>query len=142
MQEGYEARFLNHLHYLASQGLEMLARLQKMSLEELTEFILTTYLDSREFDYPAVSITAENPDFSLGTQEDDRPWLPWVYLDAILEDAYDWEKDGYEEWEDTWSRAIPFWDPSEDECPYSDHPYSSYFVSRDKFWFLYRKRAD
>ncbi|KAG8665938.1 hypothetical protein FPOAC2_11024 [Fusarium poae] len=140
MQEDYETRFFNHLHYLTSQGLGMLARLQKMSIEELTGFVLTTYLDSREFNYPAVSITMEIRDFPLGTQEDYRPWLPWIYLDDILEDAYNYETGGYEIWEDTWSRAIPFWDPSEDECPYIEHPYSRFFVNQSpvQFWFLYR----
>ncbi|KAL6924806.1 hypothetical protein FSHL1_002055 [Fusarium sambucinum] len=131
------AKFPNHLHYLASHGLKMLTNLQDMNIEESTEFILTTYLDMRESDYPAIFFTTESPGFQLGIQEY-WSWLPWVYLDGIFEESRTWN--ACQVWEDTWSRAIPFWDPSEDEDPYGVHSRSLGTSLWGGFWFQYQGR--
>ncbi|RBR24356.1 uncharacterized protein FIESC28_02846 [Fusarium coffeatum] len=117
---------LNYLQFLASQGLNMLTTLQKMSIDELTSFTLTTFLRIDSSDRPFVLISRLHDHMSLGTQEIDG-WMPWAYLDVLLDDTWK-DHDEEEIWEDTWSRAIPFWDPTEGEDPYS--PF---------YWFLERR---
>ncbi|KAH7198808.1 uncharacterized protein B0J16DRAFT_379252 [Fusarium flagelliforme] len=130
-EEDYEGReiVLNYLQFLASQGLNMLTTLQKMSIDELANFTITTFLRIDSSDRPLVLITRVRDHGSLGTQEI-VGWMPWAYLDILLDNT--WRNHDEEEiWEDTWSRAIPFWDPSEDKDPYgrADSPL---------YWFLDR----
>lgn len=126
--EGHEM-VLNYLQVLVSQGLNMLTTLQKMSIDELTSFTITTFLRIDSSDRPVVLITRVHDHRSLGTQEIDG-WMPWAYLDILLDNTwYDHDEEGI--WEDTWSRAIPFWDPSEDEDPYGR-------AGSPLYWFLDR----
>ncbi|CAG7566369.1 unnamed protein product, partial [Fusarium equiseti] len=111
-----EGEVHNYLHFLTSQGLNMLTALQKMSIDELTSFTITTFLHVNSSDRPVVLITRLYGYGPIGTGEVDS-WSPWPYLDKLLDNQ--WEAyDAEEDWEDTWSRVIPFWDPSEDEDPY------------------------
>ena len=116
---------LNYLQFLASQGLNMLTTLQKMSIDELTCFTITNFLRIDSSDRPLVFIARLHDHMSLGTQEIHR-WMPWAYLNILLDNTWK-DHDEEEIWEDTWSRAIPFWDPTEDEDPYSP-----------LYWFLRR----
>ena len=65
---------------------------------------------------PRVMITLGVRNHPLGTQET-HSWQPWAFLDSVLDDTWA-NRDAEEIWEDTWRRAIPFWDPSENEPPY------------------------
>jgi len=126
--EGHEM-VLNYLQFLASQGLNMLTTLQKLSIDELTSFTITTFLRIDSSDRPVVLITRVHDHRSLRTQEI-NVWMPWAYLDILLDNTWrNHDEEGI--WDDTWSRAIPFWDPSEDGEPYGrpDSPL---------YWFLDR----
>lgn len=128
VEDDYERQEMatNYFQFLASQGMNMLTALQKMSIDELTGFTITTFLRIDSSDRPLVFITRVHWNMSLGTQEIDG-WMPWAYLDVLLDNTYR-DRDEEEIWEDTWSRAIPFWDPTEEEDPYS--PF---------YWFLDRR---
>ncbi|GKT97912.1 hypothetical protein FLAG1_00087 [Fusarium langsethiae] len=132
MQDDHRSEALNYLYYLASRGLKMLTSLQEMSIEALTKFTVTTFLDINHSYYPAVSGTIEPGDFPLRTQAVERVrLLPRKHLDEFLNSSNAGDASGI--WEDTWRRAIPFWDSSEDEVPYG-----ILGTQHTRFWFLYR----
>lgn len=63
----------------------MLIGLQEMSIKELTESTLTTYLGIRDLDYTTVSFTTtESPD-SRSRRLEYWSCHPWEYLDEIGE---------------------------------------------------------
>ncbi|PTD09440.1 hypothetical protein FCULG_00008368 [Fusarium culmorum] len=136
-----EQRFLNSIHrnyeeisveyscHLTCHGLNILVGLQEMSIKELTRSTVTTYLGVRELDYIDVSFMTDCPDFR--SRRLYWSWYPREYLEEILEELHTLGLNG--DWNDTWSRAIPFWDPSENV-----NPYGKDYRGLSKFWFLHR----
>ncbi|KAJ4129837.1 hypothetical protein NW768_006807 [Fusarium equiseti] len=129
----WEREVLNYLHFLTSQGLKMLTTLQKMSIDELTSFTKKTFLRVNSSDQPTVLINRLNGYGTLGTHEA-RSWLPWPYLYNLFDNRWGLYH-GEEDWKDTWGRAIPFWDPSEDEDPYGRRDVMGW---SPLFWFVKR----
>lgn len=128
VEDDYERQEMvtNYLQFLTSQGLNMLPTLQKMNIDELTSFTITTFLRIDTSDRPLVYIRRKHDHMPLGTRELDT-WMPWAYLDVLLDNTWR-DRDEEEIWEDTWSRAIPFWDPTEEQDPCSP-----------LYWFLERR---
>jgi hypothetical protein len=129
----YLIQAANYFHYLASQGLGMFTRLQKMSIEELTEFTVTTFWLVTRSRCPKVQMM--DPDYLSGTRRGGE-WLPWAHLDSIL--LVEWRDLDSDIWEDIWTRAVPFWGPSEDEHdPYGRRSNTKHRVGGwESFWFL------
>jgi hypothetical protein len=94
-----EVETLKYIHYLASQGLEMLTRLERMDIEELTTFTLSTFRRISTSRHPDVSMTATGRGLPLGARERGG-WSQWVMLDTLTKDPKVWDQ--------TWTGALPF----------------------------------
>ncbi|KAJ3527465.1 hypothetical protein NM208_g10688 [Fusarium decemcellulare] len=87
-----------YIHYLTSQGLGMLLRLQRMSIEDQTAFTLASFFDVSLSHHPVVFMVDGIDGHRKGILGDNL-WMPWVY--SQLEDFRD---------PDGWKCAYSFWD--------------------------------
>ncbi|CEF84165.1 hypothetical protein SNK03_13618 [Fusarium graminearum] len=130
IQRDHEGISVEYSCHLTCHGLKILVGLQEISIKELTGSTVTTYLGVRELAGIDVSFMTDRPDFRSRRPEY-WSWYPWEYVEEILEEFQTLDLNG--DWDDTWSRAIPFWDPSENENPYGKN-----YRGLSKFWFLHR----
>ncbi|KAF4496848.1 hypothetical protein FAGAP_7003 [Fusarium agapanthi] len=89
------------VHYLTSEGLGMLLRLQSMALEDQSRFVLSNFESILDSPHPNVLMVHGIDLYKIGTVEKHR-WSPWVDCEDVFEIT-----------PEQWKWAESFWDVGE-----------------------------